>query len=71
MHHGPLDNNTAKAMKELQQRIDVAKIPASKLGETILLATWNVRELGKKRRLKTSLHLIAEIIGQFDLVTLV
>ena len=71
MHHGPLDTNTAKALKELQQRIDVAKIPASKLDETILLATWNVREFGKKRRLKTSLHLIAEIIGQFDLVTLV
>lgn len=71
MHHGDIDANTAKALKELQQRIAASGIPSSKLDETLLLATWNVREFGKKRRLKLSLHLIAEIIGQFDLVTIV
>lgn len=48
-----------------------AKLPPSKLGETLDIATWNVRELGKKKRLEPSLHSIAEILGQFDLVSLV
>lgn len=71
MHHGNIDANTAKALQELRARIADANIPSSKLDESILLATWNVREFGKKQRLKTSLHLIAEIIGTFDLVAIV
>ncbi|MFO1077129.1 MAG: endonuclease/exonuclease/phosphatase family protein [Planctomycetota bacterium] len=71
MHHGDIDANTAKGLKELQKRIAACKIPSSKIDETLLLATWNIREFGKKRRLKISLHLIAEIIGMFDLVTIV
>jgi len=71
MHHGFLDAATAKGLQELQNRIQAANIPPSKLDESLLLATWNIREFGKKRRLKTALHLIAEVIGQFDLVTVV
>ncbi|MFQ5717770.1 MAG: endonuclease/exonuclease/phosphatase family protein, partial [Nitrospinales bacterium] len=68
MHHGKISKETAKGLRELRKRIDEANIPSSKLDETLNLATWNIREFGKKRRLKTSLHYIAEILGQFDLI---
>ena len=58
----------AKALRNLRIRIDEANIPSSALDETLNLATWNIRDFGKKRRLKHSLHLIAEILGQFDLI---
>ncbi len=60
-----------RSLKTLRKRIDAAKIPASKLDETLNIATWNVREFGKKRRSEAAIHYIAEIVGQFDLVGLV
>ncbi len=54
-----------------RKRIDAAKIPSSKLDETINVAVWNIREFGKKRRKPAALHYIAEILGQFDLIALV
>jgi len=71
MHHGKLDRNTAKGLKELRGRIEKAKIPPSKLDETVNIATWNIREFGKKDRLQQSIHYIAEILGQFDLIAVV
>ena len=71
MFHGNINLATALGLKELQSRIAAAKIPPSKLDETLNLATWNVRDFGKKRRRPESLHFIAEILGQFDLIALV
>lgn len=68
MHHGRVSKNIARGLKELRKRIHKAKIPSSKLDENLLLATWNIREFGKKARKKISLHHIAEILGQFDLI---
>jgi len=42
-------------------------IPAKTATETLLLATWNIRQFGDNRR-NESLHYIAEIISRFDLV---
>ncbi|MAG70855.1 MAG: endonuclease/exonuclease/phosphatase family protein [Vicinamibacterales bacterium] len=70
MHHGRLSKNTAKGLKVLRQRIGRAKIPSSSLDERITIATWNIREFGRKRRKTAAIHYIAEIIGQFDLVAL-
>jgi hypothetical protein len=55
----------------LKKRITAAKIPPSKLDETINVAIWNIREFGKKPRTEAAIHYIAEILGQFDLVALV
>lgn len=71
MHHGPVSAEIAQGLLALKKRITAAKIPPSKLDETINIAVWNIREFGKKKRLPASLHYIAEIIGQFDLVALV
>lgn len=68
MHHGQVNKKIAKGLKELQRRIDKAKIPPSKLDDTILLATWNIRNFGSKGRMEASYHYIAEILGQFDLI---
>jgi len=71
MHHGDITPDIAAGLLALKKRIDAAKIPPSKLDETINVAVWNIREFGKVERRRASLHYIAEILGQFDLVALV
>ena len=71
MFHGNVSLEIAEGLKLLRKRIDDAKIPPSALDQTLNVATWNVREFGKKRRSDAAIHYIAEIVGQFDLVGLV
>ncbi|HSF96374.1 MAG TPA: endonuclease/exonuclease/phosphatase family protein [Thermohalobaculum sp.] len=65
------DQMIAEGLKVLRERIAAAKIPSSKLDESLNFATWNVRDFGKSRRSKAAIHYIAEIMGQFDLIALV
>jgi endonuclease/exonuclease/phosphatase family metal-dependent hydrolase len=71
MHHGPVSPEIAAGLLALKKRIDAAKIPPSKLDETINLAVWNIREFGKVRRTEPAIHYIAEILNQFDLIAIV
>ena len=71
MNHGNLSVDAAKGLKELKNRIKSAKIPSSKLDETINIASWNIREFGRKDRRPESLHFIAEIMNCFDLIAIV
>lgn len=71
MHHGKISKEIAGGLIELRKRIDAAGIPPSKVDETLNIATWNIREFGKKKRSEASIHYIAEILGQFDLIALV
>ncbi|MBK7383369.1 MAG: endonuclease/exonuclease/phosphatase family protein [Flavobacteriales bacterium] len=71
MDHGNISAKLAASLLKLKARIDAANIPPSRLDESINIATWNIREFGKKRRREESIHFIAEIISQFDLVGLV
>ncbi len=71
MHHGKVSPQLAKGLLALKKRINAAKIPPSKLDETINVAIWNIREFGKKPRTEAAIHYIAEILGLFDLVALV
>jgi endonuclease/exonuclease/phosphatase family metal-dependent hydrolase len=71
MDHGRLDRKTAQGLKVLRQRIEKANIPPTQLDETLKIATWNIRDFGKKARRKTSIHFIAEILFQFDIVAVV
>jgi hypothetical protein len=70
MNHGAVSPEIAKGLKVLRSRIAKAKIPSSKLDESLNVATWNIREFGKKARSDAAIHYIAEIIGQFDLVSI-
>jgi hypothetical protein len=67
-YHGQLSRNIMRGLKVLRERIGRAKIPASQQGSTLNLATWNIRQLGHKDRRKASLHYIAEILSQFDII---
>lgn len=71
MNHGNVSPDIAKGLLELKKRIDAAKIPSSKLDESINVAIWNIREFGKVHRTEAAIHYIAEILGQFDLVAMV
>jgi endonuclease/exonuclease/phosphatase family metal-dependent hydrolase len=70
MNHGKVSAQIAKGLKILRERIAAAKIPSSKLDETLNIATWNIREFGKKARSEAAIHYIAEILGQFDLISI-
>ena len=71
MHHGEVSPEIAAGLLALKERIKAAKIPPSQLDQTINVAIWNIREFGKKRRTIAAQHYIAEILGQFDLISLV
>ena len=70
MFHGDVGPDIAKGLEELRRRIRTAHIPPSVLDESINIATWNIREFGKKPRRKASLHYIAEILNEFDLIAI-
>ena len=56
----------AERLLELRSQLD-RQIPQKTATETLLLATWNIREFGDNRNTE-SVHYIAEIISRFDLV---
>ena len=66
MLHEGIDEHTASGIKVLRSRI---KVPSSKLDESIIVGTWNIRAFGKSPRTKTGIHYIAEIISNFDLIS--
>lgn len=68
MFHGPLNESAKKGLAILRERIEEENIPSSKLDETLNLATWNIREFGKVKRREESIHYIAEILYQFDII---
>lgn len=71
MNHGKVSKDIAQGLLALKKRITAAKIPPSKIDETLNLATWNIREFGKARRTEAAIHYLAEILGQFDLIGIV
>ena len=71
MNHSNLSTEELKGLKIIRSRIKEANIPSSKLDETINIATWNIRHWGQKKRRKCSLHYIAEIFNQFDLISII
>lgn len=44
MHHGDVSPEIAQGLLALKKRIDAAEIPSFKLGQTIHVAVWNLRE---------------------------
>lgn len=70
MHYSNAAPHIAQGLQVLRRRIDAADIPSSELDESLNVATWNIREFGRKPRLEASIYFIAEIINQFDLVAL-
>ena len=69
----PARRRAAAGLISLRRKLRKA-IPPRTVEETLLLATWNIREFGRNKmfgpRLPESIHYIAEIINHFDLVAL-
>jgi endonuclease/exonuclease/phosphatase family metal-dependent hydrolase len=61
---------TAEGLLRLRKALDEA-VPSKTLDETLLLATWNIREFGGPKsggRGEEPLYYIAEILSRFDLI---
>ncbi|MFA5129805.1 MAG: endonuclease/exonuclease/phosphatase family protein [Patescibacteria group bacterium] len=71
MHHGDVPPQIADGLLKLKKMISDAHVASSKIDETINVAIWNIREFGKVPRTDAAIHYIAEILGQFDLISLV
>ena len=65
MNHGSIDENTAKGLRLLRSRIEDARIPPTQLDESLKIATWNIRELGRRKRRTASIHFIAETLNPY------
>jgi endonuclease/exonuclease/phosphatase family metal-dependent hydrolase len=73
-----IKEDTKAGKRTLNKLLDLRKalkveIPERKLSETLLLATWNIRDFDKPaygERLDEAFYYIAEIISHFDLVAL-
>lgn len=67
----PARRRAAAGLLSLRRRLR-KEIPPRTVEETLLLATWNIREFGRNKmfgpRLDESIQYIAEIINHFDLV---
>jgi hypothetical protein len=55
----------------LRERIRAAKVPRARAGPSLVLATWNIRELGKSPRRRESPRFIAEVLRAFDLTCII
>jgi len=65
-----LSPSTAKRLKKLIARIEESNIPSSKLDESLNIATWNIRDFGKRTRSDDGIVFIAQILYQFDLIAI-
>ncbi|NOT51922.1 MAG: endonuclease/exonuclease/phosphatase, partial [Chitinophagaceae bacterium] len=66
----PAGKRTIERILALRKKIK-AEVPGKTLNETLLLATWNIREFDSPaygKRMTEALYYIAEIISAFDLV---
>lgn len=54
--HGAVSKEIAKSLQVLKKRIAAARIPPSKLDESVNIATWNIREFRRKRRSEAAIH---------------
>jgi len=59
---------TIYGLKRLREQLD-AQIPGKTSANTLLLATWNIRQFTDNRRLESYMY-IAEILSRFDLVAI-
>ena len=71
MDYSNISGDTARRLRLLIDRIEEADIPQSALDESLNIATWNIRDFGKKSRTDDAILFIAQILFQFDLIAIV
>ena len=65
------DSRASKGLALVHERIRASRVPRARAGESVVLATWNVRELGRTPRREDAIAMIAAILGRFSLTSLV
>ena len=58
-------------MALVRSRLEAARVPRARRGASIVLATWNVRELGRTRRRDDAIAMLAAIVRRFSVTSLV
>lgn len=71
MNYDNISADTAQRLKLLIERINESNIPPSSLDVSLNIATWNIRDFGKNSRSEDAILFIAQILFQFDLITIV
>ena len=68
----PAGKRTLERLLQLRQQLDV-EVPPKTAEQTLLLATWNIREFDSAAygdRIYEAFYYIAEIVARFDLVAI-
>jgi endonuclease/exonuclease/phosphatase family metal-dependent hydrolase len=69
--NAPVATKETRALSVLLERIRAARVPRAQRGQSLVLGTWNIRELGKSPRRKESLRYIAAVLRSFDLTVVI
>lgn len=59
-----------KKVKKLREIIKATKIPVKTVDNNLLIATFNIREFGAKRRKGYAINALAEICSYFDIIAI-
>lgn len=65
-----MTKSEAKKLTKLREIIKKAKIPPKQLDKNLLIATFNIREFGAKRRKNFAINALAEICSNFDVIAI-
>ena len=66
MHHGNVCPESAQGLLALKKSIRAAKIPSSKLDQTIHVAVWNLRECTRERTAETGNRYFLDLLDDFS-----
>lgn len=65
-----MTKSEGKKLKKLREIINEAKIPPKQLDKNLLIATFNIREFGAKKRENFAINALAEICSNFDVIAI-
>lgn len=69
-YYEKMSKTEAKQVEKLRAIIKAAKIPPKKVDQNLLLATFNIREFGARRRQGFAINALAEMCNRFDIIAL-
>jgi len=65
-----MTKSEGKMVKKLREIIKNAKIPSKQLDQNLLIATFNIRQFGAKKRGGFAINALAEICSNFDVIAI-
>ena len=65
-----MTKSEGEKLKKLRDIINEAKIPSKQLDKNLLIATFNIREFGARKRENFAINALAEICSNFDVIAI-